>query len=147
MDRNERIECINMLYEMYPLSRKLVFDTFNLKDSILTRTQQIILLALALSKTLTMSQLAKKINTSNEQATRAVAQLVSMEFVQRSQDVKNRRIIHISLTEKATEFMERTKNNIMDELLKKFERISDDEMLLFKQSAAKIISVLKITES
>ena len=124
-----------------------MFDTFNLKDSVLTRTQQIILLALALSKTLTMSQLAKKINTSNEQATRAVAQLVSMEFVQRSQDVKNRRIIHISLTEKATEFMESTKNNIMDELLKKFERISDDEMLLFKQSAAKIISVLKITES
>lgn len=116
MDRNERIECINMLYEMYPLSRKLVFDTFNLKDSVLTRTQQIILLALALSKTLTMSQLAKKINTSNEQATRAVAQLVSMEFVQRSHDVKNRRIIHISLTEKATKFMERTKNNIMDEL-------------------------------
>lgn len=147
MDRNERIECINMLYEMYPLSRKLVFDTFNLKDSVLTRTQQIILLALALSKTLTMSQLAKKINTSNEQATRAVAQLVSMEFVQRSHDVKNRRIIHINLTEKATKFMERTKNNIMDELLKKFERISDDEMLLFKQSAAKIISVLKITES
>ena len=124
-----------------------MFDTFNLKDSVLTRTQQIILLALALSKTLTMSQLAKKINTSNEQATRAVAQLVSMEFVQRSHDVKNRRIIHISLTEKATKFMERTKNNIMDELLKKFERISDDEMLLFKQSAAKIISVLKITES
>ena len=71
MERKERIECINMLYEMYPLSRKLVFDTFNLKNSILTRTQQIILLALSLSKTLTMSQLAEKINTSNEQAARA----------------------------------------------------------------------------
>ena len=32
MERKERIECINMLYEMYPLSRKLVFDTFNLKN-------------------------------------------------------------------------------------------------------------------
>ena len=147
MNRKERIECINMLYEMYPLSRKLVFDTFNLKNSILTRTQQIILLALSLSKTLTMSQLAQKINTSNEQATRAVAQLVTMDFVKRNQDTKNRRIIHISLTDKAIKFMENTKNNIMDELLIKFERISDEEMLAFKQAVSQIINVLKITES
>lgn len=147
MERKERIECINMLYEMYPLSRKLVFDTFNLKNSILTRTQQIILLALSLSKTLTMSQLAEKINTSNEQATRAVAQLVEMDFVERKQDTKNRRIINISLTDKAMNFLENTKNNIMDELLKKFERISDDEMLSFRQAVSQIINVLKIIEN
>ncbi len=147
MERKERIECINMLYEMYPLSRKLVFDTFNLKNSILTRTQQIILLALSLSKTLTMSQLAEKINTSNEQATRAVAQLVEMDFVERKQNAKNRRIINISLTDKAMNFLENTKNNIMDELLKKFERISDNEMLSFKQAVSQIINVLKIIES
>lgn len=147
MERKERIECINMLYEMYPLSRKLVFDTFNLKNSILTRTQQIILLALSLSKTLTMSQLAEKINTSNKQATRAVAQLVEMDFVERKQNAKNRRIINISLTDKAMNFLENTKNNIMDELLKKFERISDNEMLSFKQAVSQIINVLKIIES
>ncbi len=147
MERKERIECINMLYEMYPLSRKLVFDTFNLKNSILTRTQQIILLALSLNKTLTMSQLAEKINTSNEQATRAAAQLVEMDFVERKQDTKNRRIINISLTEKAMNFLENTKNNIMDELLKKFERISDDEMLSFRQAVSQIINVLKIIEN
>ena len=147
MERKERIECINMLYEMYPLSRKLVFDTFNLKNSILTRTQQIILLALSLSKTLTMSQLAEKINTSNEQATRAVSQLVEMDFVERKQDTKNRRIINISLTDKALNFLENTKNNIMDELLKKFERISDDEMLSFRQAVSQIINVLKIIEN
>lgn len=147
MERKERIECINMLYEMYPLSRKLVFDTFNLKNSILTRTQQIILLALSLNKTLTMSQLAEKINTSNEQATRAAAQLVEMDFVERKQDTKNRRIINISLTEKAMNFLQNTKNNIMDELLKKFERISDDEMLSFRQAVSQIINVLKIIEN
>ena len=147
MERKERIECINMLYEMYPLSRKLIFDTFNLKNSILTRTQQIILLALSLSKTLTMSQLAEKINTSNEQATRAVAQLVEMDFVERKQNAKNRRIINISLTDKAMNFLENTKNNIMDELLKKFERISDNEMLSIKQAVSQIINVLKIIES
>lgn len=146
MNKEERIECINMMYEMYPLSRKIVFDTFNLKNSILTRTQQIILLALISHKSMTMSQLAKKINTSNEQATRAVAQLVAMDFIERNQDAKNRRIVHISLTDKAVQFLDKTKNNIMDELLKKFETISDDEMENFKQAVCQIVKVLKIVE-
>ena len=59
------------MYEIYPLSRKLVFDTFDKKKYDITRTQQIIMLSLCIEGTLTMSQLASKINTSNEQATRA----------------------------------------------------------------------------
>ena len=70
-----------------------------------------------------------------------------MDFVERKQDTKNRRIINISLTDKAMNFLENTKNNIMDELLKKFERISDDEMLLFRQAVSQIINVLKIIEN
>ena len=73
---NVRRECIMSMYEIYPLSRKLVFDTFDKKKYDITRTQQIIMLSLCIEGTLTMSQLASKINTSNEQATRAVAQLV-----------------------------------------------------------------------
>ena len=60
------------MYEIYPLSRKLVFDTFDKKKYDITRTQQIIMLSLCIEGTLTMSQLASKINTSNAQATRAL---------------------------------------------------------------------------
>ena len=77
---NVRRECIMSMYEIYPLSRKLVFDTFDKKKYDITRTQQIIMLSLCIEGTLTMSQLASKINTSNEQATRAVAQLVDKGF-------------------------------------------------------------------
>lgn len=147
MNKNERMECINLLYDMYPLSRKLVLDTFDLKSYTLTRTQQIILLALALNKTLTMSQLAERINTSNEQATRAVAQLVDVGFIERTHDVKNRRIVLINLTDKAIEFMEAVKNNVMDKLLKKFELINDEEMENFKQSVLQIIDILKTVEN
>ena len=109
---NVRRECIMSMYEIYPLSRKLVFDTFDKKKYDITRTQQIIMLSLCIEGTLTMSQLASKINTSNEQATRAVAQLVDKGFVIRMQNPDNRRVINIRLTDEAMRFMEKMKNVI-----------------------------------
>ena len=122
---NVRRECIMSMYEIYPLSRKLVFDTFDKKKYDITRTQQIIMLSLCIEGTLTMSQLASKINTSNEQATRAVAQLVDKGFVIRMQNPDNRRVINIRLTDEAMRFMEKMKNEILDDILGKFSSVSD----------------------
>ena len=49
---NVRRECIMSMYEIYPLSRKLVFDTFDKKKYDITRTQQIIMLSLCIEGTL-----------------------------------------------------------------------------------------------
>ncbi|MGN0601283.1 MAG: MarR family transcriptional regulator [Oscillospiraceae bacterium] len=140
---NERTECINLMYEIYPLSRKLVFDAFDNQRNNLTRTQQIIILALTVKNTMSMSQLAKKINTSNEQATRAVAQLVDKGFIRRSHDKNNRRIINICLTENAMEFFMQIKANIQDELLKRFDSISDLDMHNFHDALLEITRILK----
>lgn len=131
------------MYELYPLCRKLVFDTFDKKKNNITRTQQIILLALAAEEKLTMSQLAAKINTSNEQATRAVAQLVDRGFIERLQDNSNRRVINIRLTEKAQEFISKTKAEIMDDLLDRFNDVSDEDMESFQAAIEQLIRVLK----
>ncbi len=142
----ERSKCINLMYEIYPLSRKIVFDTFDLGKNDLTRTQQIIIMALSINPTLSMSQLAKKINTSNEQATRAVAQLVEKDYVSRCKSQTNKRVINISLTEKAHEFLKKTKENIHDELIKKFDIISDEEIHRFYESLIHIKQVLQLVE-
>ena len=142
----ERSKCINLMYEIYPLSRKIVFDTFDLGKNDLTRTQQIIIMALSIHPTLSMSQLAKKINTSNEQATRAVAQLVEKGFISRCKSQTNKRVINISLTEKAHAFLKKTKDNIHDELVKKFDIISDEEIHRFYESLIQIKQVLRIVE-
>jgi len=131
------------MYEIYPLSRKLVFDTFDKKKYDITRTQQIIMLSLSVCGTLTMSQLASKINTSNEQATRAVAQLVDRGFIVRMQNPDNRRVINIKLTEDAQVFFNKMKNEILDDLISKFADIPDEEMEKLSQSLAQVSSVLK----
>lgn len=143
MENDTRTKCIMSMYEIYPLSRKLVFDTFDKKKYDITRTQQIIMLSLSVSGTLTMSQLAAKINTSNEQATRAVAQLVDRGFIVRMQNPDNRRVINIKLTEEAQVFFHKMKNEILDDLIGKFKDIPDDEMESLSQSLAQVSSVLK----
>ena len=64
MTENERKEYINSLFRIYPVCRKLVFDTFDKKKYGITRTQQVIMLTLGVNGSLTMSGLASKINTS-----------------------------------------------------------------------------------
>ena len=116
---------------------------FDKKKYDITRTQQIIMLSLCIEGTLTMSQLASKINTSNEQATRAVAQLVDKGFVIRMQNPDNRRVINIRLTDEAMRFMEKMKNEILDDILGKFSSVSDSDMKKMKDALVFINSILK----
>lgn len=143
MEKQTREKCIAAMYEIYPLSRKLVFDTFDKKKYDITRTQQIIMLFLSVSGTLNMSQLAAKINTSNEQATRAVAQLVDRGFIVRIQNPGNRRVINIRLTEEAQIFLNKMKSEIMDDLINKFSEIPDEEMEKLYESLRQVSGVLK----
>ncbi len=143
MDNDTRTRCIMEFYEIYPLSRKLVFDTFDQKKYHVTRTQQIVLLSLSVSGQLNMSQLASKINTSNEQATRAVAQLVEMGFVQREHQEGNRRVVNIKLTPQAEDFMKKMKAEIHDELLRRFSNVSDEDMSKLYDALVQVSAVLK----
>jgi DNA-binding MarR family transcriptional regulator len=131
------------MYDIYPLSRKLVFDTFDKKKYEITRTQQIILLSLSVAGVLNMSQLAEKINTSNEQATRAVAQLVDKGFIVRMQNPTNRRVINIMLTDEARLFLNKMKDEILGELVSRFSEISDEEMEQLYSSILNVSTILK----
>lgn len=130
-------------YEIYPLSRKLVFDTFDQKKYHVTRTQQIVLLALSVSGQMNMTQLAARINTSNEQATRAAAQLADMGFIRREHQAGNRRVVIISLTPEAEDFMKKMKAEIRDDLLKRFANVSDEDMDKLYDALVQVSSVLK----
>lgn len=143
MDNDTRTRCIMEFYEIYPLSRKLVFDTFDQKKYHVTRTQQIVLLALSVSGQMNMTQLATRINTSNEQATRAAAQLADMGFIRREHQAGNRRVVIISLTPEAEDFMKKMKAEIRDDLLKRFANVSDEDMDKLYDALVQVSSVLK----
>lgn len=93
------------LFAIYPVLRRAVYEAFDKQDSKITRTQQIILVTMSDGATLSMSELARKIDTSNEQATRAVTQLVSLGYIERFQNEQNHRIVNIRLTDSANELL------------------------------------------
>ena len=142
MDNDTRTRCIMEFYEIYQLSRKLVFDTFDQKKYHVTRTQQIVLLALSVSGQMNMTQLATRINTSYEQATRAVSQLVDMGFIRREHQPDNRRVVNITLTEEAEGFLKKMKAEIRDELLKRFAGVSDEDMEKLYEALIQVTAVL-----
>lgn len=93
------------LFMMYPVFRRILFEAFDKHSVKITRTQQTILITMSCSDTLSMSDLARRINTSNEQATRAVTQLVAMGYIDRAQNEQNHRIVNINLTDKAIAYV------------------------------------------
>lgn len=146
MDNKLRKKCADAMYELYPLSRKLMYHAFDDLDPELTRTQQIILLSLSVKDNLSMSQLAESICTSNEQATRAVTQLVDKDFVTRTQNKTNRRVVNISLTDKAKTYVEASKKKMLAETDETASRLSDDQIKTIYDAVAALIKALKVAE-
>ncbi|MBR6874119.1 MAG: MarR family transcriptional regulator [Ruminococcus sp.] len=133
MNEKQKKECIDVLFELYPRFRKLMYEAFDKLEDDLTRTQQIILLVLDIEDNLSMSNLAYRICTSNEQATRAVTQLVDKGLVNRAQNKTNRRVVNISLTQKAKDHVAAAKKAVMLDTSSRFgtSRLSDEEYQQF----------------
>lgn len=127
MDNKLRKKCTDAVYDLYPLCRKLMSKAFDALDPPLTRTQQIILLSLSVKDNLSMSQLAESINTSNEQATRAVTQLVNLGFVNRAQNKNNRRVVNITLTEQARAYIENSKKHMLSITEETAQSVTDEQ--------------------
>ena len=70
-------------------------------------------------------------------------QLVDKGFVIRMQNPDNRRVINIRLTDEAMRFMEKMKNEILDDILGKFSSVSDSDMKKMKDALVFINSILK----
>ncbi|MBR1739796.1 MAG: MarR family transcriptional regulator [Ruminococcus sp.] len=136
-------ECLRSIYDIYPLMRKLAMDTFENDETKLTRTQQIALLSLSREKVLNMSQLAATINTSNEQATRAVSQLVDMGLIERSKDIHNRRMINVRLTEKAEQLLKRIKDAVVEDSVRKLSVLPAEDQVKLTESLKVVCSLIR----
>lgn len=123
-----RKECIAYLFDLYPRERKLIYKSFDQLQPSLTRTQQIIVLTLSLNGMLSMSELAARISTSNEQATRAVSQLVDKGYIERKQNRYNRRVVNIQLTEQGESYVKKAKKACESAATEKFSMLSEEEL-------------------
>lgn len=142
MNRTVFKDCSTALFKTYPVFRQAVYEAFDRHSTRITRTQQTILITMMNSGILSMSELARNISTSNEQATRAVSQLVERGFISRVQNENNRRVINISLTESARAFLDEVIQLAADQLSAKLAAYSSADVKKISDSLVTIAKIL-----
>ncbi|MBQ8119732.1 MAG: MarR family transcriptional regulator [Ruminococcus sp.] len=122
--------------------RRTICGLFDKNEFKFTKTQQLILMVLWLRKTLSLTELSEQICTSNEQATRAVGQLVKGGFVNRVKNKTNRRSIEISLTDSAVEMIKATQATAAKRIPEKFESLNEQDAKTLVECLDKIGKIL-----
>lgn len=135
------------LLALLPLINRTVFSVSDLKEFGYTKTQLIIIIALYRCQNLTMSQVARYISSSKEQATRAVAPLVDDGIAERYTDPDNRTRIHIRLTERGMEEMLKYRSRIFEKIQALVrEKLTHEELLELWQATESMIRLLSKLE-
>ena len=113
MNEKARKECVNAMFELYPRARKMMYESFDKLEDDLTRTQQIILLALAVKG-----------------------------LVNRMQNKTNRRVVNITLTQKAKDHLDAAKKAALAEGASKAAQLSDEDLQAVSTALRTILDVV-----
>lgn len=122
--------------------RRNICGLFDRDEFKFTKTQQLILMTLWLHKKLSLTELSEQICTSNEQATRAVGQLVKSGFVNRVKNQTNRRSIEISLTQKGIDLIKDAQATAAKRIHQRFNELSDEDAKTLVDCLEKIGEIL-----
>ena len=146
MNSLETEYAIISLFEIFPKCQKIILNSIDIKHSHLTKTQLFILFSLIGKPSLNMSQIASYIASSHEQATRAVAPLVTSGYVERFYDESNRKLVLIRLTEIGNNFISFEKEQLIKNLVSKLNELTIEEMEEFTNSIYTTLNILKKLE-
>ena len=136
MTNEETKQLATSIFDFIPKLRDKFFLPVNVvRIHELSSRQSEVLLALAHTGPLTMSELAKIANISNQLLTSVVNYLESIEYVKREPLPENKRTIKIDITEKGIAVLKLYKERVVKELTKVLGTISDED-------AEKLIQIL-----
>lgn len=139
---NNKQKSLIKLIELYPVYRRNICGLFDKNEFKLTKTQQIIVMVLWLHKSLSLSELSDQICTSNEQATRAVGQLVKGGYVNRVKNENNRRSIEISLTQKSIDMITGAHETAAQRIPERLNKLSEEDAVTLVECLEKIGGIL-----
>ena len=128
MTNEETKQLATSIFDFIPKLRDKFFlpvNVFRIHE--LSSRQSEVLLALAHTGPLTMSELAKIANISNQLLTSVVNYLESIEYVKREPLPENKRTIKIDITEKGIAVLKSYRERVIKEIIKVLGKISDED--------------------
>lgn len=138
MTTEETKQLASSIFDFIPKLRDRFFLPLNVvRIYELSSRQSEVLLALAHTGPLTMSELAKIANISNQLLTSVVNYLESIEYVKREPLPDNKRTIKIDITEKGINVLKAYRDRVIKEIAKVVDIVSDDD-------AEELIKILQV---
>ena len=112
---------------LLPLLHRIIDLTETHRKFGITKSQAIIFFVLHYRDGITMSEIAKYISSSKEQATRTVAALYDNGLVERYENPNNRTLVYIRFTEAGREEMQRLVQEFRTDIYNRLSTSLDDE--------------------
>ncbi len=109
----------------------------------LSRSQVHILYALHHGRELTVKDIASKMGITSSAATQIIEGMVMTGFVERKQDQKDRRIVHVAFSETGKKRFDIFKNEHTEQIMETFSVLSDRELEALIAINRKIIGKLE----
>ena len=135
------------LLHLLPLLQRNIDLSETHKKFGVTKSQLFIILVLHFRENATMSEIARYISSSKEQATRAVAALYDNGLIERYEDPSNRTHVYIRLTEAGKAHMRRLIQEFCSEISARLtSSLEDDDIQKLNsavQTAVEILSKVK----
>ena len=135
--------CFIRLIEVFPSYRRMVCGLFDKSEFQFTKTQQMIIMTLWKRENMSLSQLSNRICTSNEQATRAVSQLVKGGYLTRVKNENNRRTIEISLTDKAKAIVNEVQQKALERIPEEFKKLDEQDAATVLECVEKVSRIFE----
>lgn len=140
---NQGAEEIPLLVAL-PALQRLIMASFDKKHFEYTKTQLTIFTVLSNHDSLTMSEIAEYISSSNEQSTRAVAPLVDAGYVERFIEQDNRTKVHVRLTPEGRAYLAERNREYYASLKKRLENsLSDAELSELRDAVGAVIRIME----
>ena len=131
------------LLHLLPLTHRLFSLADSKKQYGLTKSQTLILVALFYRGTVCMSQIAAYLNSSKEQATRAVAGMVELGLIERYERPDNRTHVYVRLTDTGRDYVVRCCTELSRQVDEKLDAaLTAEERSELKESLRTVIRLL-----
>lgn len=127
MNLTRKDQSLEALSDLIPIYRQFFCFLRGLDEKI-TFIQCLTLIALSEVNSCTMGQLSKTTQTSNQNITKIITDLETLQYVERHIDPNNRRNILVQLTKKGTNYVKTRMTEALKQVLPSYETKSEHEI-------------------
>lgn len=133
----------NLMY-LYPLISKSFSKQMRSKTN-LNPGSLFIMGVLSVHKTLSMSEIGRKLSMPKPHVTVLIDKLIEEKMVERIADLTDRRIIHIRITEKGIQQFQTIKQEISEEMRHQLEQLTEEQLTTFAKATQQVRELLIIS--